>query len=293
MKMEIFAEIQNMRYKPCLCHELHEYERDHLDDALSGESNFILNIDNINKLAISKWVSPKRTRSYPFARVYDTLIFSGKRVTIIPIFKDEGADGDRDFLQWDTVSLMSLFNVHVIISFYNTAEKNIKYQNKITRQTFDKSHIEQEIQRLLSYQFSALHWNMSQLEKVYDLANHALDSYKKIGESVEVHMHSFASAQKKIEELREGHEQFKNNSRHLAQQAQNRESVTIQPKEFLSGEKAKITIKNFLGGAYFLTCDEYEIHDDKILLIEGKHTKDGLLPKLADIQDGLLKMAFC
>jgi len=160
MKMEIFAEIQNMRYKPCLCHELHEYERDHLDDALSGESNFILNIDNINKLAISKWVSPKRTRSYPFARVYDTLIFSGKRVTIIPIFKDEGADGDRDFLQWDTVSLMSLFNVHVIISFYNTAEKNIEYQNKITRQTFDKSHIEQEIQRLLSYQFSALHWNM-------------------------------------------------------------------------------------------------------------------------------------
>ena len=53
---------------------------------------------------LSKWVSPKRTRSYPYARVYNTLRCP-KRITVIPIVKDEGKNGDRDFIQWDTVSL--------------------------------------------------------------------------------------------------------------------------------------------------------------------------------------------
>lgn len=71
-----------------------------------------------NKIAISRWVSPKRTRSYPYARVYDTLNFVGKRITIIPVIKDEGKDGDRDFLQWDTISLMSLLGIYVSIAYY-------------------------------------------------------------------------------------------------------------------------------------------------------------------------------
>ena len=34
-----------------------------------------------NNLAFSKWVSPKRTRSYPFARIYNTFHFNTKSVT--------------------------------------------------------------------------------------------------------------------------------------------------------------------------------------------------------------------
>ncbi|MGC9043411.1 MAG: hypothetical protein ACP5KG_06100, partial [Myxococcota bacterium] len=75
----------------------------------------------------SWWVSPKRTRSYPDARVYDTLSFEGKKVTIIPIINDEGREGDRDFLQWDTISLMSLLGVYVIIGYYKNAEKSKRY----------------------------------------------------------------------------------------------------------------------------------------------------------------------
>ncbi len=41
-------------------------------------------------------------------------------------------------------------------------------------------------------------------------------------------------------------------SRDLAEKAQKRESVTSQPKEYLTGEKAKLTIKNDLGGYYYL-----------------------------------------
>lgn len=103
-------------------------------------------------------------------------------------------------------------------------------------------------------------------------------------------MHSRISASKKINELHEGKEVFMASSRGLAQKAQRREMVTKQPKEYLVGAKAIITIKNYLGGCYYFTCDEAEIHNEEVFLIEGKHTSAGLLPSEGDIKDGLLKM---
>lgn len=51
-----------------------------------------------------------------------------------------------------------------------------------------------------------------------------------------------------------------------------------------------MTIANYLGGQYFLTVDEVLLTEDKILLIEGKHSKNATLPSKGDIKDGLLKM---
>lgn len=131
--MEILAQIKGIKYTPYLCNKLNEINYENLEEALdNSKSSFILNVDNTNKLALSWWVSAKRTRSYPYARIYNTLNFTGRKVTIIPIFKDEGKDGDRDFLQWDTVSLMSLLGIYVIIGYYNKAIKNKRYKNKIT-----------------------------------------------------------------------------------------------------------------------------------------------------------------
>ena len=135
--MDIFAQIKGIEYKPYLCKELDEVKMNEFDKALSSKTSFILNVDNTNKIAISWWVSAKRTRSYPYARVYNTLSFSGKKITIIPIFKDEGKDGDRDFLQWDTISLMSLLGVYVIISYYVDATQSLRYRHKIADQRFD------------------------------------------------------------------------------------------------------------------------------------------------------------
>lgn len=45
-----------------------------------------------------------------------------------------------------------------------------------------------------------------------------------------------------------------------------------------------------LGGYYYFTCDEVKIQEDKLYLIEGKHGKNKY-PNIADIKDGLLKMA--
>jgi len=288
--MDVSAKITGITYKPLLCRDLQTYPISDLLFALSQDGSFILRLDDKKRLALSRWVSAKRTRSYPYARVYDTLSFDAKKVTIIPIMKDEGKEGDRDFLQWDTISLMSLLGIYVIIGYYKDAEKSQRYIHKITNQRFDIQYIKTEIKNILSYQSDALHWNLSQIEKIGEIAKAALGSYEKISKNLGVVMHSQEFAERRINELIKGKETFMQLSRELAKKAQNRESITKQPKEKLSGLKATLTIRNYLGGYYFFTCDEVKIENQRICLIEGKHSKQSLIPSLEDIKDGLLKM---
>jgi hypothetical protein len=288
--MDIYADITGVKYTPLLCGKLNPFDLNEIDAALATKATFLLKIDPENQIAISWWVSPKRTRSYPYTRIYDTLGFSGKKVTIIPIFKDEGRQGDRDFLQWDTISLMSLLGVYVVITHYAEASRSARYRHKITGQRFDSEHLKAEIKRLLSYQSDALHWNLAQIENIGEIGQRALKAYTYISEKLNVEMHSWKSAERRINVLLEDKAEFMTLSRDLAKQAQVRESVTTQPKEHLTGIKGKLTIKNYLGGHYYLTCDEIEIHGDEIYLIEGKHTKTDKLPSRGDIKDGLLRM---
>jgi len=288
--IDIYAEITGVEYKPLLCSNLESFYYGDFGTALSNETAFMLQSDSNAQLALSWWLSPKRTRSYPYSRVYNTLDFSGKRVTVIPVIKDEGQRGDRDFLQWDTISLMSLLDVNAIISYYVDASRSTRYTDKITEQKFNVEHVTNEIDRLMSYQSSALHWNMKQVENIGKIGTQALDAYSAISERLAVQMHSRTSAEHRIDRIQAGHEAFRDLSRGLARQAQQREIMTVQPKERVTGIKGKLTIKNYLGGYYYLTCDEVEIHGDEIHLIEAKHTKSARLPSREDIKDGLLKM---
>lgn len=294
--MGIFGEIKEIRYKPFLCGDLRTCDIHYLDEVLNSSNNnvrmgsFILNIDEKNKLAISKWVSPKRTRSYPYARVYDTLGFSGKKVAIIPVIKDEGKDGDRDFLQWDTISLMSLLGVYVIISYYIDADRHVRNINKITNQKFDTKYIKEKIYELLSYHSDALHWNLDQAKQIKELTDLSIKYYKKISQKLGVEMHPFDSY--RIEQFKEEIEEFINISRKLSIEAQKREVNTTQPNELLNtnNKKEKITIKNYIGGYYYFTCDEVKEEKNALYLIESKHGRQKF-PSISDIKDGLLKMA--
>ena len=132
-KLKIDARIENLKYETSLCQQLKSVD---IDEFVSGTAfrngAFLLSYSN-NIFAISHWVSPKRTRTYPYARVYDTMA-SQRRVTIIPFLKDEGKEGDRDFVQWDSISLMSLLGVYVILGYYRKAKRSPKYEHKITGQ---------------------------------------------------------------------------------------------------------------------------------------------------------------
>ena len=118
--MNIIGKITGIKYKVLLSEDLKEVAIKDFD--INETPSCCLVTNNKNTFAISKWVSPKRSRSYPFERVFNTLSIS-KKITVIPIIKDEGAKGDRDFIQWDTISLMSLLDVFVIFAYYSKAEK--------------------------------------------------------------------------------------------------------------------------------------------------------------------------
>ncbi|MDR2193310.1 MAG: hypothetical protein LBP19_02425 [Treponema sp.] len=286
--MIINASITGISYTPFLCPDLPLYQFENVQAALNHDASFLLQTGR-HTVAVSAWVSPKRTRSYPYARVYNTLIASGKKITIIPFVKDEGKDGDRDFIQWDTVSLMSLLGVNVIIAAYADAEKNQRYAHKITNQRFNAEYISGKIQDLLSYQSDALHWNIEQINNIAVAAELSKHYYESISIKTGVTLHSVQGIEKRIATIKNDTFQFL--SRKNAQSAQQREINTIQPKECVQADmKARINITNYLGGTYYFTCDEARIEKDTVYIIEGKHTKQGELPSLDDIKDGLIKM---
>ena len=284
--MDIIGKITGIKYQILFTENLKEVNLKNFD-INEIPSNCLLSNNN-HTFAISKWVSPKRTRSYPFERVFNTLHIS-KKITVIPIVKDEGAEGDRDFLQWDTVSLMSLLDVFVIFAYYNKAEKKIK---KITNQQFDNKYVLSKIKEIEHFHSSALHWNLNELNtNFHTIIDKVKSSYCNIEKITKVKLHNLSGLDNFKEKIGKDVSLFMDFSRNKAQKAQSREYVTKQPKESLSTlSKAKITINNYLGGQYFLTVDEIIITQKILNLIEGKHSKNVLLPSKSDIKDGLLKM---
>jgi len=196
--LEIDAKIENLKYNPTLCQQLKTVS---INEFLSGKAfanaAFLLSY-NQNVFAISHWISPKRTRSYPYARVYDTMN-SHTRVTFIAFLKDEGNQGDRDFIQWDTVSLMSLLGVYVILGYYQKAEKDPIYQHKITKQEFDYKYLKQRLDELSQYKLDALHWNLNELNNnLLNVAELSKLHYKNISKQTGVEMHGETGISRRI-----------------------------------------------------------------------------------------------
>lgn len=282
--MEIEGKIAGIKYKISFAEELEKIEGT-LFDINAAPTACIFHNDK-HSLAISKWVSPKRTRSYPFER-YNTLAYS-RRATVIPIVKDEGEAGDRDFIQWDTVSLMSLLDVFVILAHYDRAEKA---GNKITNQKFDERYVAAKLKEIEQYHSSALHWNLKEMkENLPCIVEKAKTAYARIEKETGVKLHSLDALVRFQTKVGKEVSQFISFSREKSKKAQSRELATQQPKERLTTQtKAKMTITNYLGGQYFLTVDEVAL-SEKMTLIECKHSATALLPSKSDIRDGLLKM---
>jgi hypothetical protein len=287
--MDINAKITGIKYKINLASELERIDFNNLN--INDVPTSCLIIDNKKLFAISKWVSPKRTRSYPYERVYNTLSTT-KKITVIPVVKDEGFEGDRDFIQWDTISLMSLLDVYVIPCFYKTAEKHKTRKDKITNQKFDNDYVKNKIKEIENYHSSALHWNLKEInENLPTLIEIVKQSYTEIAKNLKFTFHNILGLDNFKRKILSDVNAFMEFSRKKAKGAQSREVRTNQPKESLSTlTKARITITNYLGGQYFLTVDEVVISNNIISIIESKHSKASLLPSIADIKDGLIKM---
>ncbi len=285
--------IRGVKYKTYLADELQRIAFADFNINKSGTTG-LLQIEDL-ELAFSKWVSPKRTRSYPFARIYDTYNAS-KVITIIPILKDEGKDGDLDKIQYSTISWMNLLNIYVVLGYYESAEKNHNKsqtsKDKLTKQKFNNEFIKSQIQEIAWYKQSALHWNKNLIEERFiNIFEIALDSYRTISRITGVKIHDYSGIDAYLDSIKTDFSQFKDISLDNSKRATLRESLTNHDFELLQdGSKAIIDIQNYLGGFYCLTIDEVFYENGIYFIQESKNASNDRLPKLADIKDGLFKL---
>ena len=285
---EISGDVDQIKYKQFVNDVLKISKLENFDINKSSGA-FLLSNDK-ETIAVSRWISPKRTRSYPYERVYDTLAFAGKKVTIIPVVKDEGLGGERDFLQWDTISLLSLLDVHVVLAYYSEATKNTKRADQITAQKLDNNYVLTRLNEVFNFRGTPREWNERETKQLGNIFEKAKTAYAGISRQTQTYMHDPAALDELIR-FAETPQKFIEFSRLKSQNAQNREFVTEQPKEALASDtKAKVTINNALFGKYFFTCDETKIEQKTVALIEAKHSQRVKFPSRNDIKDGLIKM---
>jgi hypothetical protein len=296
--IELKGFIRDISYDPQLTTELNEIPLNDFNVNTCPPYG-IISLDEHNKIAYSKWVSPKRTRSYPFARIYNTLGTNFKKITIIPIIKDEGADSsNNDRINAITFSWMNLLNIYIILSWYENADKTERRgkSNLITNQKMNNEHILKKIKEIKKYKMTALHWNTTHFENEFEkIYKNAVNSYSKISISKNVKLHPFKKHIDVLEQFKDGGkfsiQKFKEYTLKRSKEAQKRELMTVHELEHLSdGCKGLFILSNYLGGEYYLTCDEVYIENGIFIIQESKNTK-GKLPSIDDIKDGLFKLA--
>lgn len=282
-----------MKYTACLTSPLPSYAVDSFDINAVAPCGTVTTGDWQG--AYSRWVSPKRTRSYPFERLYNTFN-APLRLTVVPVLKDEGADGDLDRIQYSTISWMNLLNVYVVLAYYKSARKNrsVKRDAKacLTGQLLDADAVNAQIAEIIAYKGSALHWNRTLFETRFtDTYRRALDAYEAIGASTGVRVHNRPAQEKYIGSVVADYQTFRDLSLRGSASAAIRESATVHALEHLTGgAKAILAIENYLGGTYHLTADEAIAEDGTLILQESKNATKSAFPSLGDIKDGLFKL---
>ncbi len=254
-------------------------------------------------VALSRWRGPKRTRTYPLAKVYDTYSHNGKIVTVIPIVKDEGRgerknDTNLDRINFITLSWMNLMNIYVILAWYEQADRIDDF--RITNQKFCNEYIINKIFEISSYKMDAHHWNKQHFENEFvQIYECAIESYKIISLNLNVKMHSFERHERFLSQVRSQAypykldiERFKQISLPRSQRSAFSEARTMHHLEQVGlSAKGLFEITNVLGGRYYLTADEVILLDkDTVLIQESKNSTHSALPSKDDIKDGLFKL---
>lgn len=285
--------IRDVSYQAHLASDLIEFDFDEFN-VNKAKSFGIINHAN-GQVAYSKWTSPKRTRTYPFARLYNTYN-SQKILTIIPVMKDEGLDGDLDKIQYSTISWMNLLNVYIVLAYYESAEKNRsstqKNRDKLTSQKLNTESVKDQIKAIISYKQSALHWNRTLFENRFvEIYEKAIASYEFISSKTKVKVHPGRTKLQYLESVRQDYRRFRDVSLKGSQGAALRESKTEHILEYLEdGGKSIFLIENYLGGVYHLTTDEVLHGRSGYIIQESKNSTKKFLPSISDIKDGLFKL---
>lgn len=258
-------------------------------------------------VAISVWTTPKRTKTYPFPRIYSTLGHDGKKITIIPVQASYGKYGDDNKLQPGTISWMSGLGVYVIIGVFTKAERTAKGppsanakvgkpstegKSVFTDFEFDNDDLEEKIKEIVSKCPKVDDWNNKQLLKIPSLLELAISHNRILGQKLQVDVRSFKSLEKKLVNWKTDITKFLIDCDKESKRAQNGEFSNIQKLENVPGSKGKINVDMRNSKMIFLTADSVSIDEKKkiVEILEGKHSTKEKFPSEIDVLDALFKL---
>ena len=258
-------------------------------------------------VAISVWTTPKRTKTYPFPRVYSTLGHDGKKITIIPVQASYGKHGDDNKLQPGTISWMTGLGVYVIIGVYTKAKMKPKgapsanaKEDKVSTEgepvftsfEFENDELEDQVKKIVSKCPKIEDWNQEQLLKIPSLLETAIENNRRLGKELGVPVKSFKFLEKDIRVWKTDMSKFLDDCDNESKGAQDRETSKDQKLEKVPGTKGKINVDMGNSKMIFLTADSISIDENEkiIEILEGKHASKGKFPGENDVLDALFKL---
>ena len=265
-------------------------------EAMNDKRSFLSKFSNVEKIAISVWTTPKRTKTPPWPHVYKTLPYSGKKITIIPVQTSYGLHGDPNLIQPATISWITNLGIYVIIGVYTNAGKrpkgkqsaNAKPSKKstegkmvFTNFEYELEDIENQITEIITKNPEVNAWNQLQIPKIPMLLHKSIEHNERLGKELNVPVQNFTRLKKRLITWQQDYSKYLSDHDKKSVCAQNREFKSSQKLEKVPGKKGKVDIDVPDFPKLHLTADsmEVDVNQKIITLLEGKNTKDKLPSK--------------
>ena len=279
-----------VKHRYCLKKKLSLEEIPFRDAMRNGKKSFLSEFRK-EKVAISVWTTPKRTKTPPWGRLYNTLPHEGKKITIIPVQASYGRYGDANIIQPSTFSwITAIADIYVIVGMFTNADAkgknapsaNAKTEKKSTEGKtvftmfkYDLDDIENQINQIISKNPEIQDWNNDQLKKIPTLLERATVINKELGAKLSVEVQNFRALEGKIQSWKQNFSKYLSDKDKESISAQNREFKSEQKLEKVPGKKGKIDIDVPGFPELHLTADSMEIDTTRkiIQLLEGKNTQ--------------------
>ncbi|NCO42284.1 MAG: hypothetical protein COZ06_28165 [Armatimonadetes bacterium CG_4_10_14_3_um_filter_66_18] len=200
-------------------------------------------------LDVSQWETPKRTRTYPLARVYRLLQSPHRRGALIPAVKDEGSGLNPDVLGLDTLHLLTLFGVYAVVGHYLGARGETQKRRSgeevlvLRDQRLDFEAALTKLEVAAAPEVSVVDWNRGEVDLFAVSLERSAAAYRRLHEQTGVPLTTVASCERRLAVLHDGglpayvrwSDRFRLRSQHA-------ETVSVQPKEHLVGPAAKVLV---------------------------------------------------
>lgn len=209
-------------------------------------------------------------------------------ITVIPVVKDEGKGHDRDYIQWDSLSLTSYVGIYAIPAYYVTAQK--ESEDRVTDFVLDWNFVSDRIQEIMETDISPIDWNKKERLNIGKIVHCVLEGQDNIHKTTGVPLNDRKSLVTHLRKIGNP-DTFRLSSRRLSEAAQRREAAILQPKEeIIRQRKTTITLEDGQDGRYNWTVDELVTTKDKAMIIDKKNGQ--ILPSYDDLSDSFFKMIF-